>query len=111
MSYEIKYALSFESRDEVGRVLLNIARGLAKAGRSPRDLSDPTSFQIDILRRYGAPMKAIEGSSNHSYVTKIRSMNDLSDEISVVVDLGKEPLSLMNRNLKVGSLQSHVRSR
>lgn len=100
LSDEVKYTLSFEGYGEIEKVLLNIAKGLARVRLSPQDLSDPVSFQIAISRMYEALMKAVEGGNKYSYVAKVKFMDSLGNEVSVAVDLGEELPPFMNKNIR-----------
>ncbi len=75
-----------EAEAKIGKALKNIAM----ISLRPEDFSSPVSFQMALSRLYESVMKMMEsGGPEQTYVAEVKFTDDLGNQVSIAIDLGK----------------------
>ncbi len=84
----------------IQKVPINLAKGLAEVKLTPKDLSNPVSFQLTFSRLYETLLKTLTEERKYSYVAEVRFRDSLGNDVVFAIDLGEEPPPFENRTVR-----------
>ena len=89
---------TFRGEGRIGKAMKNLAMITLR----PEDFSSPVAFQMAISRLYDSLMKMMQsGGPEQTYVAEVRFTDDLGNQVSFAVDLGKSMPLVQSDKVKV----------